>query len=186
VLSGHGTIDLAVQAVKEGAESFVTKPIKSGLLEALIGRLLQHQASRKRTIVQDAREARSELDPFLGSSPAIRALAEDARRMVAADGPLLLLGEPCSSARCCCATARRSASASSGSTPAPRRSAARSPGPAPTTSRSPSSSDATSSKSTRPKARTCSARRSGSASRAARCTRSSRASACCARRRDAG
>src|SRR3954469_18195010 len=36
VLSGHGTIDLAVQAVKEGAESFITKPIKSGLLEALI------------------------------------------------------------------------------------------------------------------------------------------------------
>jgi len=93
VLSGHGTIDLAVQAVKDGAESFVTKPIKSGLLEALIGRLLQRQASRKRTIVHDAREARAELDPFLGTSPAIRALAEDARRMVAADGPLLLLGE---------------------------------------------------------------------------------------------
>src|SRR6185295_14886830 len=33
VLSGHGTIDLAVQAVKEGAENFVTKPIKVGLLE---------------------------------------------------------------------------------------------------------------------------------------------------------
>ena len=93
VLSGHGTIDLAVQAVKEGAENFVTKPIKSGLLEALIPRLLQQQASRKRTIVQDAREARADLDPFLGTSRAIRALAEDARRMAAADGPLLLLGE---------------------------------------------------------------------------------------------
>ncbi|HEX3766636.1 MAG TPA: sigma-54 dependent transcriptional regulator, partial [Kofleriaceae bacterium] len=93
VLSGHGTIDLAVQAVKEGAENFVTKPIKAGLLEALIGRLLQRQASRKRTLVHDAREARAELDPFLGTSPAIHALAEDARRMVAADGPLLLLGE---------------------------------------------------------------------------------------------
>jgi len=93
VLSSHGTIDLAVQAVKEGAENFVTKPIKSGLLEALITRILQQQASRKRTIVQDVREARADLDPFLGISPAIRSLAEDARRMVAADGPLLLLGE---------------------------------------------------------------------------------------------
>jgi DNA-binding NtrC family response regulator len=93
VLSSHGTIDLAVQAVKEGAESFVTKPIKGGLLEALIPRLLQQQATRKRTIVQDVREARADLDPFLGTSPAIRALAEDARRMVNADGPLLLLGE---------------------------------------------------------------------------------------------
>jgi len=79
--------------VKEGAESFITKPIKSGLLEALIPRLLQQQASRKLKIVQDVREARADLDPFLGTSPAIRALAEDARRMVAADGPLLLLGE---------------------------------------------------------------------------------------------
>jgi DNA-binding NtrC family response regulator len=93
VLSSHGTIDLAVQAVKEGAENFLTKPIKSGLLEALIPRLLQQQASRKRTIVQDVREARADLDPFLGTSAAIRGLAEDARRMVAADGPLLLLGE---------------------------------------------------------------------------------------------
>jgi DNA-binding NtrC family response regulator len=93
VLSSHGTIDLAVQAVKAGAENFVTKPIKSGLLEALIPRLLQQQASRKRTIVQDVREARADLDPFLGTSAAIRGLAEDARRMVAADGPLLLLGE---------------------------------------------------------------------------------------------
>jgi DNA-binding NtrC family response regulator len=93
VLSGHGTIDLAVQALKEGAENFITKPIKSGLLETLIPRLLQQQASRKRTIVQDVREARADLDPFLGTSAAIRSLAEDARRMVAADGPLLLLGE---------------------------------------------------------------------------------------------
>src|SRR5262245_53470501 len=93
VLSGHASIDLAVQAVKEGAENFVTKPIKSGLLEALIPRLLQQQASRKRTIVQDVREARADLDPFLGTSAAIRSLAEDARRMAAADGPLLLLGE---------------------------------------------------------------------------------------------
>ena len=93
VLSGHGTIDLAVQAMKDGAENFVTKPIKTGLLEALIQRLLQQPASRKRTIVHDAREARAELDPFLGTSAAIRGLAEDARRMVAADGPLLLTGE---------------------------------------------------------------------------------------------
>jgi DNA-binding NtrC family response regulator len=93
VLSGHASIDLAVQAVKEGAENFVTKPIKSGLLETLIPRLLQQQASRKRTIVQDVREARNDLDPFLGTSAAIQRLAEDARRMVAADGPLLLLGE---------------------------------------------------------------------------------------------
>jgi DNA-binding NtrC family response regulator len=93
VLSGHGTIDLAVQAVKEGAENFVTKPIKVGLLETLIPRLLRQQASRKRTIVQDVREARADLDPFLGTSLAIRHLAEDAHRMVAADSPLLLLGE---------------------------------------------------------------------------------------------
>jgi DNA-binding NtrC family response regulator len=93
VLSGHATIDLAVQAVKEGAENVVTKPIKTGLLETLIPRLLQQQASRKRKIVEDVRAARADLDPFLGPSAAIRRLAEDARRMVTADGPLLLLGE---------------------------------------------------------------------------------------------
>jgi len=37
-------------------------------------------------------EARADLDPFLGTSPAIRRLADDARRMVTSGGPLQVVG----------------------------------------------------------------------------------------------
>jgi len=93
ILTGHGSIDLAVQAVKEGAEQFMTKPIKQELLETLINRLLERQSGRKRTLLQQSREAREEVDPFLGQSPTIQRLADDARRMLQADSPVLLLGE---------------------------------------------------------------------------------------------
>ena len=36
---------------------------------------------------------RHALDPFVGASPAIRSLAEDARRFVAAESPVLIRGE---------------------------------------------------------------------------------------------
>jgi DNA-binding NtrC family response regulator len=93
IMTGHGSIDLAVQAVKEGAEQFLTKPIKQEVLEALLGRLLERQAGRKRTLLQESRDARDEVNPFSGASPSIQRLAEEARRVVQADSPVLLLGE---------------------------------------------------------------------------------------------
>ena len=93
ILTGHGSIDLAVQAVKDGADQFVTKPIKVGLLETMIPRLLESQVVRKRKVLHDVREARADVDPFVGSSLAITQLAEDARRLVGSECPILLLGE---------------------------------------------------------------------------------------------
>ncbi|HLO68649.1 MAG TPA: sigma-54 dependent transcriptional regulator [Holophaga sp.] len=92
ILTAHGSIDLAVRAIKEGADQFLTKPVESKALLVLVRRLLEQRRLRQR---QEAasRERAGILDPFMGTSPAIRHLEEQARRMLAWDSPILILGE---------------------------------------------------------------------------------------------
>jgi DNA-binding NtrC family response regulator len=92
VLTGHGSIDLAVRAVKEGAEQFLTKPVELASLEVVLQRLLDARRTRRRQLAGQARESRTEIDPFLGDTPAVRRLAEQAERVAAADRPVLIQG----------------------------------------------------------------------------------------------
>jgi DNA-binding NtrC family response regulator len=48
ILTGHGSIDLAVRAIKEGAEQFLTKPVQMQTLLVIIERLLDNQRVRQR------------------------------------------------------------------------------------------------------------------------------------------
>src|SRR5215510_7509980 len=41
ILTAHGSIDLAVRAIKEGAEQFLTKPLELPALQVILQRLLQ-------------------------------------------------------------------------------------------------------------------------------------------------
>ena len=92
ILTAHGSIDLAVRAIKDGAEQFLTKPVESKALLALVRRLIQQQRLRKRQEVV-ARTQPGMLDPFVGSSPQIRRLDEQAALMLEWDSPVLILGE---------------------------------------------------------------------------------------------
>ena len=93
VLTGHGTIDLAVKAIQQGADHFLTKPVELPALETLLRRTLSRERDRKRLLAGQSGRAGAEHDPFLGTSAAIRALAADARRMLTSDSPVLILGE---------------------------------------------------------------------------------------------
>jgi DNA-binding NtrC family response regulator len=92
VLTGHGSIDLAVEAMKAGADHFMTKPVDLPVLKVILDRLLANRRTQKR---DTAARSRSMLghDPFVGGSAAIRRLREEARRVAAADTPVLLQGE---------------------------------------------------------------------------------------------
>ena len=92
ILTAHGSIDLAVRAIKEGAEQFLTKPVESKTLLVLVRRLLQQQRLRKRQEVA-TREQPSPMDPFQGVSASIQRLQEQARLMLEWDSPILILGE---------------------------------------------------------------------------------------------
>ncbi len=93
VLTGHATIDLAVRAIKEGADQFLAKPVELPTLLVMLQRLLESQREKRRQLAGRARQARETVDPFAGTSSAIRALAEQARRLAASSSPILIEGE---------------------------------------------------------------------------------------------
>src|SRR2546429_427499 len=47
VLTGHGTIELAVETVKLGADQFMTKPVQLPTLRIMVERLLDTRRSKK-------------------------------------------------------------------------------------------------------------------------------------------
>ncbi len=93
ILTGHGTIDLAVRAIKEGAEQFLTKPVALPALLVTLERAIENRRNRQRDLAARVRAAHEAADPFVGSSLAIRRLAEQARRVVGAESPILIQGE---------------------------------------------------------------------------------------------
>ncbi len=93
ILTAHASIDLAVRAIKEGAEQFLTKPVELPALLVMIQRLLENQRNRQKQLAGRSRSTREAVDPFLGNSAEIRRLAEAARRVAASDSPVLIEGE---------------------------------------------------------------------------------------------
>ena len=93
VLTAHGSIDLAVRAIKEGAEQFLTKPLELPTLLVILQRLLQKQRNYHKQLASKSRQSRQAVDPFIGTSPAIRALADQARKILSTESPVLILGE---------------------------------------------------------------------------------------------
>ena len=93
VLTAHGSIDLAVRAIKEGAEQFLTKPLELPALQVILERLLEKQRNHHKQLASKTRQVRNAIDPFIGSSSTIRALAEQARKVLTTDSPVLILGE---------------------------------------------------------------------------------------------
>ena len=92
VLTGHGSIDLAVRAIKEGADHFLTKPIALPALLTIIERLLDQQRTRQKQLAGKTRQARRAFDPFIGTSTAIRQLEAQARRIAGVERPILIQG----------------------------------------------------------------------------------------------
>jgi DNA-binding NtrC family response regulator len=93
VLTAHGSIDLAVRAIKEGAEQFLTKPLELPALQVILQRLLQKQRNHHKQLASKSRQVRQAIDPFIGTSPAIRALADQSRKILSSESPILILGE---------------------------------------------------------------------------------------------
>ena len=93
VLTAHGSIDLAVRAIKEGAEQFLTKPLELPTLLVILQRLLQKQRNHHKQLASKSRQVRQAIDPFIGTSAAIRSLADQARKILSTESPVLILGE---------------------------------------------------------------------------------------------
>lgn len=92
VLADEGSVGQAVEAIRLGAEQFLTKPVDLSALSQLVARTLQDERIRCRQLA-DSRTASSGWDPCLGPSDRMRALADQARNAASNDCPVLILGE---------------------------------------------------------------------------------------------
>jgi len=85
MMSGHGTIDTAVEATRIGAYDFLEKPIALQKLLATVGRALKHGGEQARSALSLA---------SLGRTPLIVELKQRLERVMNLRTPLLLTGEP--------------------------------------------------------------------------------------------
>ncbi len=85
MMSGHATIDTAVEATRIGAYDFLEKPISMPRLLAAVGRALAAGAVQSRPALTLAQ---------FGRSAVIQDLAQRLARVAASNEPLLLTGEP--------------------------------------------------------------------------------------------
>lgn len=89
MMSGHATIETAVEATKLGAIDFLEKPLSLARLLATVEHALE-QRELARTLTQG--DTPSEEGP-LGKSPAIKQLREQIKRLADLEAPVLIEGE---------------------------------------------------------------------------------------------
>ncbi|HEX9460540.1 MAG TPA: sigma-54 dependent transcriptional regulator [Thermoanaerobaculia bacterium] len=93
VLTGHASVDLAVTAVKLGADHFLTKPVELATLLVILQRLLASRKVMKRDAAVRSRSAVHAVDPFVGTSEALQRLRADAESVAGSDRTVLVCGE---------------------------------------------------------------------------------------------
>jgi DNA-binding NtrC family response regulator len=93
LLTAHGSIDLAVRAVKQGAEYFFTKPVELPALIVVLQRALENRRARRRELADRSDGGKKDVDPFLGASAVIRSLRDQAQKLLQSDRPVLVVGE---------------------------------------------------------------------------------------------
>jgi DNA-binding NtrC family response regulator len=93
VLTGNASFDLAVEAVKNGAELFIPKPVDLRHLSTVLRRTLENVRNLQKSAVTRLERARYERDPFLGNSHAIQNLKKAAMRVCEANTTVLIQGE---------------------------------------------------------------------------------------------
>ena len=90
MITGHATVELAVQAMKLGAFDYLSKPIVMSELSLLIDRALgQERVEKTLHTIQAQQASKSELKHLLGESPPMLALKENIRRLAEAECRLL-------------------------------------------------------------------------------------------------
>ncbi|HCH64460.1 MAG: DNA-binding response regulator [Deltaproteobacteria bacterium] len=93
VMTAYGTVETAVEAMKEGAADFVTKPLR----RADIVRAVRKALERRRLVMenQDLREQLARMSPeeVVGRSAPMQALIEEAGQVADSEATVLITGE---------------------------------------------------------------------------------------------
>jgi DNA-binding NtrC family response regulator len=92
VITAHGSIETAVEAMKEGAYDFITKPIDANHFDIVVRKALEREGL-KRELVLFSEDADKRYHLVIGKSEKMKEAVEIARKAAASRATVLLLGE---------------------------------------------------------------------------------------------
>ncbi len=90
IISGHGNIEIAVAAIKQGAYDYIEKPFNIDQLMVVIARAMETSRLRRENVALRRREA--EPPVLVGSSPAFRSLKSALDKVTKSNGRVMLTG----------------------------------------------------------------------------------------------
>jgi two-component system, NtrC family, response regulator AtoC len=90
VLTAHGTVDLAVTALKQGAFDFVTKPYERDEMLAVVKKALEH---RKRDVEEPTAGADDDARTLVGTSPRMLQIQDVIQKVADSPSTVLITGE---------------------------------------------------------------------------------------------
>ncbi len=93
LVTAFGTVDQAVEALKAGADEFLTKPLSMDHLLLMVKRLLEQRALRDEVSVYRAAQDHGSFHGLLGTSEPMHRLFGQIRQVAQGDMPVLVLGE---------------------------------------------------------------------------------------------
>lgn len=94
IITAYGTIELAVEAMKKGAEDFILKPIDPEHLILVVEKAISRQKVLKENLLLKGESKIFFPCPeIIGKSPVMQKVYEDAKKVAQTDATVLLLGE---------------------------------------------------------------------------------------------
>lgn len=95
IMTGYGTIETAVEAMRRGAEDYLTKPVEPDAVRKKMGRLLEMFELRSRVAELESAQGKEGpgFDSLVFVSPVMQRIVERARTVAQTDASVLMLGE---------------------------------------------------------------------------------------------
>lgn len=93
MITAFGTVEQAVDALKRGADDFLTKPLRLEHLRLAVARALERRDLQRQVAAYRELLEGGDFRGMIGRSPPMRQLFEQVRRIARARGPVLILGE---------------------------------------------------------------------------------------------
>jgi two-component system nitrogen regulation response regulator NtrX len=90
MISGHGNIETAVSAIKQGAYDFIEKPFKADRLVLVANRALEN--SRLRREVKELKQLAPVANRLVGGSPALNQLRQTIEKVAPTNSRILIVG----------------------------------------------------------------------------------------------
>jgi DNA-binding NtrC family response regulator len=93
VITAHGTMDTAIEAVRRGAFDYLTKPVELAAIKDVISRILESKTLSGKIAELPVAEGRPRIDLLVGNSPAMQEVYKKIGAVAPADVSVLIEGE---------------------------------------------------------------------------------------------